>query len=54
MDYDFQWLYKFFTYSSIQAKFISTFVAILIFIVIRRVLVGIISNKIEDLIGENI
>ena len=48
MDFEFDWLFKFFTYSSIQVKFISTFIAILVFIVIRRVLVSIISNKIED------
>ena len=48
MNFDVDWLLKFFTYSSIQVKFISSFIAILVFIVVRRVLVGIISNKIED------
>ena len=48
MNFDFEWLFKFFTYSSIQVKFISSFIAALVFMVVRRVLVGIISNKIED------
>ena len=48
MNFDVDWLLKFFSYSSIQVKFISSFIAILVFIVVRRVLVGIISNKIED------
>ena len=48
MEFDFQWLYKFFTYSSIQVKFISSFLAILIFIIIRRVIVGIIYKRIDD------
>ena len=48
MDFNAEWLLKFFTYSSIQVKFISSFIAILVFIVIRRALVSIIANKIED------
>ena len=47
MEFNLDWLLKFFTYSSIQVK-LSSFIAVLVFIVIRRVLVGIISNKIED------
>ena len=43
-----EWLYKFFTYSSIQVKFISSFLAIIIFIIIRRVIVGIIFKNIDD------
>ena len=35
-------LTKFFSYSSIQAKFISTFVAILVFIILRRIFFKII------------
>ena len=30
MNIDFTWLYKFFTYSSIQVKFIATFIAIFV------------------------
>ena len=48
MDFNVEWLLKFFTYSSIQVKFISSFIAILVFIVIRRALVGVVANKIED------
>ena len=48
MEFDFQWLYKFFTYSSIQVKFISSFLAIFVFIIIRRVIVGIIYKKVDD------
>ena len=32
------WFAKFFTYSSIQVKFIATFIAILIFIILRRII----------------
>ena len=48
MEYDLTWLYKFFTYSSIQVKFISTFVAIIVFIIIRRIVVRILSKNISD------
>lgn len=48
MEFDFQWLYKFFTYSSIQVKFISSFLAIFVFIIIRRVIVGIIYKRVDD------
>ena len=48
MENNLDWLYKFFTYSSIQAKFISTFVAIIIFIIIRRLVVRIIYRNVED------
>jgi len=48
IELDFNWLYKFFTYSSIQVKFISTFLAIIIFIIIRRILVNIIYRQFDD------
>jgi len=48
IDFDFIWLYKFFTYSSIQVKFIATFIAIFILAIIRRVFVGIIHRQIDD------
>ena len=48
IELDFNWLYKFFTYSSIQVKFISTFLAIIIFIIIRRVLVNFIYKRFAD------
>ena len=48
IDFDFMWLYKFFTYSSIQVKFIATFIAILVFIVIRRIAHKIIQSQIKD------
>jgi len=48
MENNLQWLYKFFTYSSIQVKFISSFLALIIFIIIRRVIVSIIFKNIND------
>jgi len=42
------WLAKFFTYSSIQVKFIATFIAILIFMIIRRIVLKIVFNKTDD------
>ena len=48
MESNLEWLYKFFTYSSIQVKFISSFLAIIIFIIIRRIIVGVIFKNIDD------
>ena len=48
MDFNLEWLYKIFTYSSIQVKFIATFIAILVFIVIRRIAHKIIQSQIKD------
>jgi len=42
------WLAKFFTYSSIQVKFIATFIAILIFIILRRIILRIVFKKSTD------
>ena len=42
------WLAKFFTYSSIQVKFIATFIAILIFIILRRIVLRIVFKKTND------
>ena len=42
------WLAKFFTYSSIQVKFIATFIAILIFIILRRIILRIVFKKSND------
>ena len=45
---DLSGLTKFFGYSSIQAKFISTFVAIVIFVIIRRIILNIVNRRTED------
>ncbi len=45
---DLSGLTKFFGYSSIQAKFISTFVAIVIFVIIRRIIQNIVNRRTED------
>ena len=42
------WFTKFFTYSSIQVKFISTMMAILIFILLRKFILKVVMNKTED------
>ena len=42
------WLAKIFTYSSIQVKFIATFIAILVFIFIRRFVLKIVFKKTDD------
>ena len=42
------WFAKFFTYSSIQVKFIATFIAILIFIILRRIILRIVFKKSND------
>ena len=48
MDYNIEWLYKIFTYSSIQVKFIATFVAILVFVLIRRFAIQLVHSQIKD------
>ena len=48
MDYNIEWLYKIFTYSSIQVKFIATFVAILIFVLIRRFAIQLVHSQVKD------
>ena len=48
MEFNLEWLYKIFTYSSIQVKFIATFIAILAFIIIRRIAHKIIQSQIKD------
>ena len=45
---DLSGLTKFFGYSSIQAKFISTFVAIVIFVIIRRIIQNNVNRRTED------
>ncbi len=42
------WLARIFTYSSIQVKFIATFIAILLFIIIRRFVLKIVFKKTDD------
>ena len=44
----FYWLAKFFTYSSIQAKLIATFLAFILFFVIRRLILTGIYKFVED------
>ena len=48
MNVDFTWLYKFFTYSSIQVKFIATFIAIFVLAVVRRIFVSIVHRRVDD------
>ena len=45
---NFDWLTRIFTYSSIQVKFLASFIAILVFIIIRRVVLKIIFKKTND------
>ena len=45
---DFNWFTKFFTYSSIQAKLIATFLAFSLFFVIRRLLLSFVYKFVED------
>ena len=47
-DINIDWLARIFTYSSIQVKFIATFIAILLFIIIRRFVLKIVFKKNED------
>mgnify|MGYP001247551096 CR=1 FL=1 len=42
------WLTKFFTYSSIQAKLIATFLAFCLFFVIRKLILSVIYKFVED------
>ena len=42
------WLTRIFTYSSIQVKFIATFAAILIFIILRKIILKIVFRKTDD------
>ena len=42
------WLARIFTYSSIQVKFIATFLALLIFVIIRRIILRIIFKQTDD------
>ena len=48
MNVDFTWLYKFFTYSSIQVKFIATFIAIFVLAIVRRIFVSIVHRRVDD------
>jgi len=48
MNNDLDWLYKFFTYSSIQVKFIASFIGILVFILIRRFAIRLVHSRIKD------
>ena len=43
------WITKFFTYSSIQAKLIATFLAFFLFFIIRRLLLTTIYKFVEDI-----
>jgi len=47
-NFNIDWLAKIFTYSSIQVKFIATFIAILVFIFIRRFVLKIVFKKTDD------
>ena len=48
MNIDFNWLTKLFTYSSIQVKFLATFIATLTLIFFRRTIIKIIIDRIKD------
>ena len=48
MDFNIEWLYKIFTYSSIQVKFIATFSAIIVFVLIRRFAIKLIHSQVKD------
>ena len=48
-DFTFEWFTKFFTYSSIQVKIIASTIAILSFVILRRVILKFVVNKIEDI-----
>ena len=42
------WFIRFFTYSSIQVKFVATFIAILVFFIIKKMIMKIVYNKTND------
>ena len=48
MEYNIEWLLKLFTYSSIQVKFIATFLGILVFVFIRRFAIKIVHSQVKD------
>ena len=48
MNIDLNWLAKLFTYSSIQVKFLATFIATLTLIFFRRTIIKIIIDRIKD------
>jgi len=48
MDLQMGWLIKFFTYSSIQVKLIATLLAIFVFIIIRRLIIRLAIDRIND------
>jgi len=48
MDLQLGWLIKFFTYSSIQVKLIASFLAIFLFIIIRRLIIRLAIDRITD------
>ena len=48
MNISFDWLIKFFGYSSIQVKIIATIVAIVSFVLIRKVIIAFLISKIKD------
>ena len=45
---DFDWLTKLFTYSSIQVKFLATFIATITLIFFRRAILKIVIDRIKD------
>ena len=49
MNIDFNWLTKLFTYSSIQVKFLATFVATVSLIFARRAILRVIVDRIKDI-----
>ena len=42
------WFIRFFTYSSIQVKFVATFIAILVFFIIKKMIMKIVKSKSKD------
>jgi len=47
-NFNLDWFTRIFTYSSIQVKFIATFVALLVFIVIRKIILKLVFSKTSD------
>ncbi len=48
MNYDIDWLFKIFSYSSIQVKIIATLIGILLFVLVRRFAIKIVNSQIKD------
>ena len=45
-----EWFVRFFTYSSIQVKFIATFIAVFLFFIIRKVIMKVVRGQTKDVL----